>query len=225
VAAATPARLQTLRPAAFVRASAPVELDADEIQLWFFAHAGPADSAAILARVLAANLGCTAEELDLRRDEFGKPHLPARHALQFNLSHSHTGLLIGISRRQALGVDLETARRRRPVLALAQRFFHPLEAAALQRLDPARRDSAFLDLWTCKEAVVKAIGRGIGFGLDRLVFALDADGVPHALNVIDATAGPLQEWHIVRLLPAAGHFGALAWRGPRRMIRAFVAPA
>ena len=51
------------------------------------------------------------------------------------------------------------------------------------------------------------------------------EGVPHALNVIDATAGPLAEWHIVRLLPAAGHFGALAWRGPRRMIRAFVAPA
>jgi 4'-phosphopantetheinyl transferase len=221
--AAPQAHLRTLPSAAFARASVPVDLDSDEIQLWFFDGVGPADSAATLARVLAANLGCTPAELDLRRDEFGKPHLPTRHALQFNLSHSHAGLLIGISRRQALGVDLETARRRRPVLALAQRFFHPLETDALQRLDPARRESAFLDLWTCKEAVVKALGRGIGFGLDRLAFALDAAGVPDALNVIDATAGPLAEWHIVRLLPAAGHFGALAWRGPERMIRAFIA--
>lgn len=211
----------------FVAARYPVALMADEIQLWFF----PASNGAgarfdddRLHWLLAPHAHCAPSELALQRGEHGKPHLQAPAAIEFNLSHSHGAALVGLSRSQALGVDIETRHRSRPVLELARRYFAAGEAEALAAIDPAHQQVAFLRLWSCKEAVVKALGRGIGFGLSRLAFALDrAGGSPARLNVIDASAGSVAEWQIVVLAPTLEHVGAVAWRGPARTLRAFAA--
>src|SRR5262249_25287488 len=139
--------------------------------------------------LLAAYLGCEPAALEFGRGEHGKPFLrqPSR-ALEFNVSHSGGALLLGISRGVALGVDIETTQRRRPALDLARRYFARAEADALTRLHEAQQQPAFLRLWSCKEAVLKALGAGISFGLDRLEFALDKRGEPARLNVIDASA-------------------------------------
>ena len=208
----------------FVFARYPVPLAADEIQLWFVpsrASAGAHAEEPWLRPLLAAYVGCRADELTLIRGEHGKPSLAEPPALEFNLSHTRGGALVGISREQALGVDIETRHRSRPVVELARRYFADTEAAALSRVAAPHRQVAFLRLWSCKEAVVKALGRGIGFGLARVAFALDADGEPIHLNVIDASAGSIAEWQIVGLAPTRELVGALAWRGPIRPVRAF----
>lgn len=207
----------------FVPARYPVELDTDEIQLWRFDCASGSDAAGCVSSLLGAYLHCAPQAVATARGEFGKPYLLPPAALEFNVSHSGGALLVGISRTQALGVDIETVGRRRPALDLAQRFFAAEESAALRELAPERQQPAFLELWSCKEAVVKALGRGIGFGLSRLSFGLDEHGTPIRLNVIDASAGDAAEWHIVLLRPTGGHTGAVAWRGADRPIRAFVA--
>jgi 4'-phosphopantetheinyl transferase len=109
------------------------------------------------------------------------------------------------------------------VLDLARRYLAASEAEALAAIDAAGRQAAFLRLWSCKEAVVKADGRGIGFGLSRVVFVLDANGMPAHLNVIGTSAGAAAQWQIVALAPSIGHTGALAWHGRERPVRAFVA--
>ena len=203
---------------------APVELRSGEIHVWFCAAATDGtgrNAGEWLRRRLAGYLGGAPERVGLERGEHGKPFLPERPDLQFNLAHSGGALLFAIARAQPLGIDIETDARRRPALELARRFFCAAEADALARLDAARRQAAFLELWSCKEAVVKALGRGIGFGLDRLAFDLDQCGVPQRLNVIDSSAGAAAEWQIVRLEPASGYRGALAWRGPSLGLRAF----
>ena len=215
--------MQMLNSADFRPAAYPIALANDEIQLWWVAHA-PETGAAVRA-LLASYLDCTPDALALRIGEFGKPYLDPPHALEFNLSHSKGSLLVALSRTQPLGVDIETRGRRRPVQALAQRFFARGEAGALQALDPGLRQEAFLGLWSCKEAVVKALGRGIGFGLDRVTFTLDAVGRTTGLNVIDTSAGAVATWQIVRLQPSPEHVGALAWHGPARPIRAFATAA
>ena len=83
---------------------------------------------------------------------------------------------------------------------------------------PARVSDAFLRLWTAKEAVLKALGEGIRFGLDRVVFRLDGDDTHPA--VFDPAAGPIADWRLLRHDDAAG-FVCLAWRGRPRRIRWF----
>ncbi len=49
----------------------------------------------------------------------------------------------------------------------------PAERAVLDRLDGDERRTAFLRLWTAKEAVLKAIGCGLTVPLDAVVVDLD----------------------------------------------------
>ena len=94
-----------------------------------------------------------------------------------------------------------------------------------KRCAEAERLPAFLRLWTCKEAVLKAIGEGLSFGLDRVAFTLGAGGMPIGPVALAGEAGPPAEWRVALLEPADGFLGALAWQGPERQIRTFLAPA
>src|SRR3546814_6516543 len=63
------------------------------------------------------------------------------------------------------GADLELLRPRPRALALAERFFVRSETGALLALPAEAREAAFVRLWCAKEAVLKAHGRGLAFGL------------------------------------------------------------
>ncbi|HET7063349.1 MAG TPA: 4'-phosphopantetheinyl transferase superfamily protein [Rudaea sp.] len=224
--------MRLLSASDFTPARIPVALADDEIHLWLLAGGSRHDAlradAPRVRGLLAAYLDCAPDAVRLRLGEHGKPFLDGpflagSRAFDFNVSHSGGALIVAIARGQALGVDIETQRRRRPVLDLARRFFAADEASALASLDEPRRQIAFLRLWSCKEAVVKALGIGIGFGLARVQFGIDPAGEPVELSVIHASAGTREDWHIVRLAPTGAHVGALAWRGPSRRVRAFVA--
>jgi 4'-phosphopantetheinyl transferase len=219
--------MRTLSESHFSLAASLTRLGDDEIHLWIFPQSGddPAartDTPRCLRETLAAYLGIGMDELRIERNAAGKPYL-LDHALQFNLSHSGGALLIGLSRAQPLGVDIEGGARRRPYLEIARRYFTVDETAALAMLPESALRSRFLELWSAKEAVLKAIGRGIAFGLDRVGFALDTAGATLELVHLADEAGIPSQWQVVRLSPQAGLTGAVAWRGPEMRLRAFVA--
>ena len=202
----------------FTPAAAAQPLSEQEFHLWFFPRwEGLSDAAEALPvrALLAAYLDRCADAIRIERGEHGKPRV-ADARLEFNLSHTSDALLLGVSRNLPLGVDLESAQRHvRSASELARRFFHPSEAAALERVAEPGRQAAFLRLWCAKEAVLKAHGRGIGFGLDRVEFAINSSGA-----VVPSAGNP---WQVLALAPAPGYLGALAWRGPVSRVRAFVA--
>src|SRR3546814_8376203 len=90
------------------------------------------------------------------------------------------------------GADLELLRPRPRALALAERFFVRSETGALLALPAEAREAAFVRLWCAKEAVLKAHGRGLAFGLDRLEFALCGDD--WALVACDPALGQPSDW-------------------------------
>lgn len=160
---------------------------------------------------LAGLLDASADALPLTRDVRGRPVLGTPLlGTDVNWSHSGEGLLMAHGAGVRLGVDLERLRPRPRALELARRYFAPAEAAHLASLGGDARAEAFLRLWCAKEAVLKAHGHGLSFGLDRVAFA--PTGAGWQLVQCDPVLGAPGEWTVQAFSPATGYLAALAWR-------------
>jgi 4'-phosphopantetheinyl transferase len=171
---------------------------------------------AALRLLLGAALRRPAATLELVTEAAGKPVL-ADGAAAFNVSHSGGAVVIAIARRP-IGIDVEATRRVGDRQGLAARFFHPEEARELAGLADPAGAAAFLRCWTRKEAVVKALGTGIGEPLDAFRVTVLPQETPRILDWIGDAAAP-QRWTLHDIDPAPGHFGTLAapWpAAPRR---------
>lgn len=188
----------------------------DEIHVWSVDYP-PHQGRAPLRRVLATYLACEESAVALVDDTHGRPALEGEHALRFNWSHSGAHALIAVATGVQPGIDLEQRhpRRRRDVLALAQRFFAGDEAAALARVPEEEREFAFLRMWTAKEALLKAHGRGLAFGLDRVRVEVAGD----ARKLLGFSGEDLDCWQLQGLEVGAHHVASLAWRGSPRTVR------
>jgi 4'-phosphopantetheinyl transferase len=192
------------------------ELGDEDIHVWRLAYGHHQGRQPLLA-MLGVYLGVSPADVVLETSEHGRPALTGSHrdVLSFNWSHSHDQALIAVARGVLPGVDLERMRAHPKAVPIARRYFSPDETAALEALPPEQRDRAFLELWTAKEAVLKALGRGLAFGLHRLSIAASGDlPVLHRLDGDEAN-----QWQLHRLILDDAHVGSLAWRGAPRRIR------
>ncbi|SIQ31271.1 4'-phosphopantetheinyl transferase family protein [Solilutibacter tolerans] len=148
--------------------------------------------------------------LPLRRDSRCRPRMIAPMQ-DFDASWSHSGdqLLVTCGEGLRLGCDLERLRPRPSARALARRYFHADEQVWLDELGDDAAESAFLRLWCAKEAVLKAHGHGLSFGLDRLRFVEGAHGL--RLADCDPALGRSEDWRFMELVPASGFIAAIAW--------------
>ncbi len=117
-------------------------------------------SRGVLKLILAGYLGCVPREVRFDYGAEGKPEISGA-SLFFNLSHSGAYSLVGVSRRGAVGVDLEQVRPLSDQLAIARRFFTAQETAELQALPDAEAELGFFRIWTRKEAIAKTEGGSI----------------------------------------------------------------
>lgn len=151
------------------------------------------------------------EALELARDPHGRPRLGDAHGgHDASWSHSGEGLLMALGDGVRLGCDLEWARPRPRALELARRYFTGSEAGWLAGLAGAAREAAFVRIWCAKEAMLKAHGRGIVFGLHRLEFG-ERDGALALLDC-DPELGEPADWTLRSFAPAPGYLATLAWR-------------
>lgn len=177
-------------------------------------HLPPHTPAEPLARAwLARQWNVDAETLPLGRDRRGRPRLGGAMAHRdANWSHSGEHLLVAWGERMHIGCDLERVRPRPNARALARRFFHPDEGVWLDGLADAAAEATFLRLWCAKEAVLKAHGHGISFGLHRFRLA-DGEG---GLRIVecDPRLGDPAAWRLHEFRPVEGYLGAIAWHPP-----------
>ncbi|HZQ34592.1 MAG TPA: 4'-phosphopantetheinyl transferase superfamily protein [Dehalococcoidia bacterium] len=118
----------------------------------------------ILRLILGRYLGCPAEEVAFCYGPNGKPALAGDlpTPLYFNLTHSEGLALYAVTRVGEVGLDLERIRELPEWEQIAAGCFDPAEFARLRRCAPAGRPAEFLRLWTRQEAVLKALGVGLG---------------------------------------------------------------
>jgi 4'-phosphopantetheinyl transferase len=174
-------------------------------------------------RWLAAYAGVPVGELVVLRGVHGKPYLGAPHDdITFSWSHSGDRALLAVARDLGqLGVDIERSRTRPRLLELARRFYAPEEADALEALPASGHLAAFLALWTAKEAVLKAHGGGLSYGLHRARFAL---ANPVRAVAFDGEIAPASDWQLHDIAQGEDWHAAVAWRGEPREVRLFTAP-
>lgn len=158
---------------------------------------------ALLRQLLSIHLQRPAEQLRWQKAAHGKPYL-ADGSCHFNLTHSENVAALAVA-SQELGLDVEDRTRRVEYFALGKRFFAPAEALELER--SAHPREFFFEIWTAKEAYIKALGDGLSHPLDQfLTFHQQQWGL------FDLQGRPL-EWHLSRpLCPFPEVSAALASR-------------
>ena len=122
---------------------------------------------AALRAMLCERLACDNGQLGFAASRYGKPfakvkHLPA--PVSFNVSHSGRHGLIAVARTGRLGVDIEERDSGRDLDLLIDMVLGEPEKAELSARQGAERTYLFFKLWTLKEALLKAVGKG--FHLD-----------------------------------------------------------
>ena len=163
-----------------------------------------------LRQLLAPLAGIAATAIEFTAGTDGKPALAgtaAASGLHFNLSHSGTLGLVGWSWRREIGVDVEIWRGMRDEEALVRRYFSAHEIAAWEALPAGQRHEAFFNLWTRKEAYVKALGRGLGLPLHSFDVT-HGNGAAARLLRVSALAADARPWSLAA--PAAGAAASLA---------------
>ncbi|WP_408056656.1 4'-phosphopantetheinyl transferase family protein [Streptomyces huasconensis] len=142
--------------------------DAGATVLWGLT-AGDARAAAHTALLHgAARLtGKPADAFRLTHEPGGRPRLTGPAAPpHVSVSHGRGIWAVALAAAGPVGVDVETVEAVRPVpaLRLAERWLDAAGATWLRGVPPAARATAFLWLWTQKEAVGKARGQGLRDG-------------------------------------------------------------
>ncbi|MFQ3592685.1 MAG: 4'-phosphopantetheinyl transferase superfamily protein [Gemmataceae bacterium] len=161
-----------------------------------------------LRLLLGQLVGLVPEQVAFATTGNGKPilaDLPTERQVHFNLSHSGRGMVLAVSRTHEVGVDLEWLRPRESYRELAARYFTSEEVARVTDL------RSFYEIWTRKEAFLKALGLGLAGGLQG--FAVNAGEPPCVLHVEgDVTAG--QRWTLASGEPREGAIVAVAIPAP-----------
>ena len=166
-----------------------------------------------LRLILARHAGTAPQAIRYAGGAASKPHIAAPEqacALRFSASSSQELGAVALARDRELGLDVEEVRPDRDH-ELITRQLAGEEAAALQRLEPTARIAAFFDLWTCKEAYLKAKGSGLNAPLD--CFAVDAGSATPRLMWSALERGGPPCWSLRRLALRPGFASCVAVSG------------
>ena len=160
---------------------------------------------ALVLRLAARVAGTAPERLRLEREPGGRPVVRGA-AVHVSVSHARGVVAVAAGLAGPIGVDAEVVREF-ATGPLARRWFPGSEAAWVEGCDPGERAAAFLWLWTRKEALGKAMGRGLagGAGLAREV------GLPERWPPTVATAGAAASDDVRLGRVPGGGFAAANW--------------
>lgn len=145
-------------------------------------------------------------------NDWGKPSvaLPDTINLEFNVAHSHELVLLAFCRGQPVGIDIEFERVLADMESIVNHYFSELERKTFVNLPDDVKLKAFYRGWTCKEAYIKARGKGLSLPLNG--FDVPLNPVEPATLLVDRiNPGANLEWTLMDIKPAENYTAALAF--------------
>jgi 4'-phosphopantetheinyl transferase len=166
----------------------------------------------LLRTILSSYAEMDPAQLQFTYSKRGKPalsNISEQGTLYFNVAHSKDLLLIAVTRACAVGIDVEWIRPINNAEEIATRFFSPREAAKLMALANDQHIPAFFNLWTRKEAWLKATGDGLSEMLREVEVSFLPEE-PARVLAISGNEEAAQCWTLLELTPASGFAAAVA---------------
>ncbi|WP_103021426.1 4'-phosphopantetheinyl transferase family protein [Salinibacter altiplanensis] len=151
---------------------------------------------ALVRLVASRRYDCAPDALSVTNGPHGKPKLQPppgdRPPLHVNIGHTGKVVIVAVSQTQPVGIDVEPRARSVEAAALAERVLTAAERTQWRaRAAPAPdRQDAFLHIWTCKEAFLKATGEGLHRAPQTVECTFDGPTVASLRDAPDHRASP-----------------------------------
>jgi 4'-phosphopantetheinyl transferase len=123
----------------------------------------------ILRFLVASYVDASPDEIRFHYGPQGKPKLdggPSTSDFHFNITYSGDRILYAFSIGRRVGIDIEQVRQIPELEHIAERHYSSLELASVYKPHRSRRLQNFFEVWTRKEAVIKALGVGLALPLN-----------------------------------------------------------
>ena len=171
----------------------------------------------ILKNILSKYLCFNPEKIQFKYTSFGKPFLSSsinKASYHFNITHSKRYALLAVTRNRSIGIDLEYMLPIINMDSMIKSFLSGEEYKIMSMLSPEDRFQRFYDLWTLKEAYLKATGAGLNkIGDVGISFSMDHS----AVSIIEReNENKSNNFTIFQLDPAPGYTAGLAIEGKER---------
>ena len=134
-----------------------------------------------LKKILSDLLSIPLERIRVKEGVNGKPYLEGSNIF-FNVSHTEGKFAIAITNLGSVGIDIELKNRSFDYQKLSHLIFSHNEKVLFETIESTRKNEAFLNCWTRKEAIFKAIGSGLSSPLHQLELTFIPDSEPELLK-------------------------------------------
>ncbi len=171
----------------------------------------------VMRKLLGQYLRVQPEKLHIETSRYGKPFLPDRHGLSFNLSHAGNCGMLAICTGFQIGVDIEEQRAPTDIRELVNSVFSKDEAHAVSTVADDELGIPFFTCWTRKEAYLKALG--VGLTIDPRSVSV---GVEPNLRRVPVIAGLDDSFvEVTTIIPEGRYLASIAAVGGFSTCRAF----
>ncbi|MHB8139310.1 MAG: 4'-phosphopantetheinyl transferase family protein [Smithellaceae bacterium] len=165
----------------------------------------------LLRLLLGQYLGIDFYNQEFTVNEYGKPSLQKEiesNSVNFNFSNSENICVYAFTKDGELGIDIEKIHDLPEMDRIVERFFSPNENKIFRSLPEQNRKQSFFKYWARKEALLKAMGLGFSYPLNKVdVLLHHKDSSP----VVTKNAGI--EWTLYDIDSFEGFASALALKG------------
>ena len=131
---------------------------------------------ALARAVLGEHLERAPADLDFALNAHGRPELSPPSTTHFNLTNTTKLVVCAVVSHREVGVDAEPLDRAADILELSGSVFTSHERDLLGRLEIAARHRRAVELWTIKEAYIKARGLGMTLPVERFEVHFGTEG-------------------------------------------------
>lgn len=151
----------------------------------------------ILKSLLGMYLSIDTAKVALAYGHYGKPNLvDSTQMIEFNLSHSENMAIFGFGKKISLGVDIEYISSKKEQTYPVEELLSSKEIQRFQNLQKKERNMAFFEAWTCKEAILKALGMGFYMSPKEIEMTFSPESEPKVLRIGNLKKNNIASWKL-----------------------------